>query len=70
VQIHHGTLDAFPTEFSNAKLIEGILKLEGPDVTLFPYEGASHGFAGKDAANTSAAALSKTRTMKFFEARV
>ena len=68
VQIHHGTLDTLPTAFSNATVIEGILKLEGRDVTLFPYTGATHGFAGKDSANTSAAALSKTRTVGFFAA--
>jgi carboxymethylenebutenolidase len=65
-QIHHGTLDEFPTQFSNAGQIEGILSLEGPNVTLFSYKGATHGFAGKDAANTSAAAQSKTRTVTFF----
>jgi dienelactone hydrolase len=66
VQIHHGTLDEFPTAFTNAGQIEGILKLEGSDVTVFPYKDAKHGFAGKDLANTSAAALSKTRTVTFF----
>jgi len=65
-QIHHGTLDTPPTEFANATAIETILKLEGPDVTLFPYTGATHGFAGTDAANAGAAALSKTRTVAFF----
>jgi len=66
VQIHHGTLDESPTAFTNAGQIEGILKLEGSDVTVFPYKDAKHGFAGKDLANTSAAALSKTRTVTFF----
>ena len=67
VQIHHGTKDELPaTSFSNAGVVEGILKLEGPDVTLFPYIDATHGFAGPDAANTSAATLSKTRTIAFF----
>jgi dienelactone hydrolase len=66
-QIHHGTADELPaTSFSNAGVIEGILKREGKDVTLFPYKGAKHGFAGTDAANTSAAALSRTRTVAFF----
>ena len=67
-QIHHGTADQFPTQFANATKIEGILKLEGTDVTLFTYKDATHGFAGQDAANTGAAALSKTRTVKFFGA--
>jgi dienelactone hydrolase len=68
-QIHHGTDDELPaTRFSNAGIIEGILKREGPDVTLYPYKGAKHGFAGTDVANTSAAALSKTRTVDFFAA--
>jgi dienelactone hydrolase len=66
VQIHHGTLDTGPTAFSNATQIEGLLKLEGPDVTLYAYKNATHGFAGKDPANTSAAALSKSRTISFF----
>jgi dienelactone hydrolase len=55
VQIHHGTSDEFPTAFTNARHIEGILKLEGSDVTVFAYDDATHGFAGKDFANTSAA---------------
>jgi dienelactone hydrolase len=66
-QIHHGTKDELPaTQFANAGVIEGILKREGPDVTLFSYKDAKHGFAGKDLANTNAAALSKTRTVAFF----
>ena len=66
-QIDHGTKDEFPaTDFSNAGAIESILALEGPDVTFFPYEGATHGFAGQDAANANAAVLSKTRTLTFF----
>ena len=65
-QIHHGTADQFPTQFLNATNIENILKSEGKDVTLFAYKDATHGFAGTDAANTSAAALSKTRTIAFF----
>lgn len=67
-QIHHGTKDEWPaTSFSNAGVIEGLLKLEGKDVELFAYKDATHGFGGHDAANTSAAALSKTRTLTFFK---
>jgi dienelactone hydrolase len=66
VQIHHGTQDKFPTEFLNATKIESILRVEGKDVTLYPYKDATHGFAAPDAANTSAAALSKSRTLTFF----
>ena len=69
-QIHHGTADEFPTQFQNAAIIEGILKGEGKDVTLFPYKDATHGFAGQDLANTTAASLSKTRTVAFFAARL
>jgi hypothetical protein len=39
-------------------------------VTTFPYAGATHGFAGKDAANISAASLSKTTTLAFFGAHL
>jgi dienelactone hydrolase len=70
-QIHHGTDDELPaTHFSNAGRIEAILKGEGTTVTTFPYAGATHGFAGKDAANISAASLSKTTTLAFFGAHL
>jgi len=67
-QIHHGTNDLMPgTDFSNAAVIERVLLSERTAVTLFPYEGAGHGFAGKDKANQKAASLSKERTLEFFE---
>jgi dienelactone hydrolase len=67
-QIHHGTSDKMPqTNFSNADAIKAILKLERTAVTLFPYEGAGHGFATKDDANEKASALSQTRTLTFFQ---
>ena len=70
-QIHHGTDDELPaTHFSNTGLIETVLKGEKTSVTTFPYAGATHGFAGKDSANVSAAALSKTTTLAFFSAHL
>jgi dienelactone hydrolase len=70
-QIHHGTNDQLQaTQFSNAAVIEGVLKSEGTDVTLFPYEGANHGFAGNDKANKEAATLSQSRTLQFFKSHL
>ena len=70
-QIHHGTKDELPlTKFSNAGAIELVLTREHTAVTLFPYTGAGHGFAGKDAANTNARALSQTRTLQFFQTNI
>jgi dienelactone hydrolase len=70
-QIHHGTKDQVPvTDFSNAGAIEAILKGEGTVVELFSYKDAGHGFAGTDAPNKDASALSQTRTLKFFETRL
>jgi dienelactone hydrolase len=67
-QIHHGTKDLTPgTSFANAGAIEQVLAAERTAVTLFPYEGAGHGFAGQDAANRNADKLSKKRTLAFFE---
>ena len=66
IQIHHGTHDQGPTAFANATAIEAALKKESRDVTLFPYEGATHGFSGADAANTNAATTSRQRTVDFF----
>jgi dienelactone hydrolase len=67
-QIHHGTKDQVPfTDFSNAGAIEAILKGESTVVELFSYKDAGHGFAGTDAPNKDASALSQTRTLKFFE---
>ena len=70
-QIHHGTKDSTPgTGFANAGAIEAILKREGTAVTLYPYEGAGHGFAAKDESNQKASALSQTRTLAFFETQL
>jgi dienelactone hydrolase len=70
-QIHHGKNDQLQaTQFSNAAIVEGILKSEGTDVTLFPYEGANHGFAGNDKANKEAATLSQSRTLQFFKSHL
>lgn len=66
-QIHHGEDDDSPaTHFANAAAIEVILKREKTAVTVFPYKGAGHGFAGRDKANVDAATLSKKRTLSFF----
>ncbi len=69
-QIHHGKMDTGPTAYANADAIKAILESEKTDVKRFPYEGATHGFAGKDKANTDAAALSKTETIAFFAAKL
>jgi carboxymethylenebutenolidase len=43
VQIHHGTADESVAFTESQKLAES-LKAQGTPVTLFPYEGANHGF--------------------------
>lgn len=70
VQIHHGSNDQPPTSFKNAIVIEGILKLEHSDVSVFEYLGATHGFASKTAADQKASSDSKASTLKFFETRL
>ncbi len=69
-QIHHGTGDRAPTDFTNAAVIEGILRLEGTDVKTFKYDKATHGFAGTSAADRTAAADSKAETVNFFATRL
>ena len=68
VQIHHGTGEApdGPTRFANAAAIKAVLDAEGPDVTVFPYKDATHGFAGPTKADADAAAESKRLTVEFF----
>jgi dienelactone hydrolase len=69
-QLHHGKKDQPPTGVANAAAIERLLAAEGTDVATFEYEGATHGFAGPTAADTTAAADSKARTLKFLQARL
>jgi carboxymethylenebutenolidase len=69
-QIHHGTGDKPPTGFANAAAIAAILKREGSDATICEYKDATHGFASPSAADTKAAADSKSATLKFFETRL
>ena len=54
-------------DYANATSIEVILRKEGADVTLIPYDGAGHGFVGTDPSNTKARTDSKTSTLAFFE---
>jgi len=70
-QIHHGKQDTMMgTGVGNASAIKAILEREKTAVEKFEYDGAGHGFAGTDKANTDAAAQSKTRTLAFFAARL
>jgi dienelactone hydrolase len=69
-QIHHGKKDAPPTDFANAALIESMLRLEGTDVKVWPYEGATHGFATGSVDDKKASLQSKAETLKFFAARL
>jgi len=54
----------------NAVTITNALKAEGTATELFPYPSAGHGFIGNDHDNTQARALSKERTMQFFQAHL
>jgi dienelactone hydrolase len=69
-QLHHGKKDQPPTGVANATAIERLLTAERTDVAKFEYDGATHGFATPSAADATAAADSKARTLKFFQARL
>jgi dienelactone hydrolase len=66
VQIHHGLADLV-VPYADAQAIQAALELEGTKPEIFPYEGASHGFAGADPNNATARRSSKDRTLAFFE---
>jgi dienelactone hydrolase len=66
-QIHHGAADALVSFAGNADKIDQQLRETGASTEVFGYEGAGHGFAGSDAANTEARVLSKARTLEFFK---
>lgn len=65
-QIHHGTADQLVRFEENATRIEQYLRATGASTELFGYEGAGHGFAGADAVDRNARALSRARTRTFF----
>lgn len=70
-QIHHGEDDRVPgTGVENARQIADTLKAEGTATDCYLYEGAGHGFAGDDPANTEAHDQSKERTLAFFQAHL
>ncbi len=70
--LHHGRrlpdgIEDSIVDYANATGIEVVLRKEGADVTLIPYDGAGHGFAGTDPSNTKARTDSKASTLAFFE---
>lgn len=69
-QIHHGRGDKLVDFDDNAKRIDQELRASGATCELWGYDGAKHGFAGEDAANTKARTLSKTRAIDFFTAHL
>jgi carboxymethylenebutenolidase len=69
-QIHHGAADTLVSFAGNADKIDQQLRATGASTEVFGYEGAGHGFAGADAANSEARSLSKARTLKFFAAHL
>jgi dienelactone hydrolase len=69
-QIHQGAADTLVSFAGNADKIDQQLRGTGASTEVFGYEGAGHGFAGNDTANTEARARSKERTLKFFEAHL
>jgi len=82
-QIHHGCADgAKGCAFLSAEAIAQMLRAEGTDTKLWPYENAGHGFigptgvdpnlglGGTDEGNTKARFESKMRTIEFFEANL
>jgi acetyl esterase/lipase len=69
-QIHHGTSDVLVRFEENARKIEQYLRATRASTELFAYEGATHGFAGSDAADVSARVLSRSRTREFLKANL
>jgi dienelactone hydrolase len=69
-QIHHGDADSLAPFADNAQRIDRELREGGAATELCGYDGATHGFSGSDPANTKARALSKARTVAFFEAHL
>lgn len=68
--IHHGRADALVPLTLNADPIRTALEAEGATVTTSYFNGANHGFAGGDAANTHARDTSFDETTRFFETRL
>jgi dienelactone hydrolase len=65
--IHHGYADALVPLNLNAEPIRAALEAENATVSTSYFNGANHGFAGDDAANTHARDTSFDETTQFFK---